>query len=107
MTDEIRAKHWGRQLDDVMSEIARQAAICNVKLLDPGVVDAVLRNDEASCGSNNPKSFKKLRDMLMLGFAVQVKSVDKLGPMETETLVTAIRERLQDHLGGRLGGGTS
>ena len=62
-----------------MSEIARQATICKVRLLDDGVIDAVLRNDPSVCGSNNPLSFKKLRDSLMLGFVVRDKSVENLG----------------------------
>ena len=37
MSDKIQTRFWGRQIDDVMSEIVRQAAICQVKLLDPGV----------------------------------------------------------------------
>jgi hypothetical protein len=28
-----------------MSEIAREATICKVRLLDPGVIDAVIHND--------------------------------------------------------------
>ena len=104
MSSEFRAKFWGRQMDDLMSEIARQATICKVKLLDPGVIDAVLRNDPSVCGTSNPMSFKKLRDSLMLGFVVRDKSVENLGPGETEALVAAIRERIQEHLGGQLGG---
>jgi hypothetical protein len=104
MSDEIRARFWGRQMDDVMSEMARQATVCKVRLLDPGVIDAVLRNDESVCGTSNPLSFKKLRDVMMLGFIVRDKSVDKVGAMETEALVAAIRERIKEHLGGQLGG---
>jgi len=104
MADEVRSKFWGRQMDDVMSEIARQATICKVKLLDPGVIDAVLRNDPSVCGTSNQLSFKKLRDTLMLGFVVRDKSVENLGPGETEALVAAIRERIQEYLGGQLGG---
>ena len=104
MSSEFRAKFWGRQMDDVMSEIARQATICKVRLLDPGVIDAVLRNDESVCGTSNPIAFKKMRDTLMLGFVVRDKSVEHLGAGETEALTTAIRERLQEYLGGRLGG---
>jgi hypothetical protein len=40
----------------------------------------------------------------MLGFVVRDKSIEHLGPGETEALTTAIRERLQEYLGGRLGG---
>src|SRR5580765_1482716 len=86
MSSEFRAKFWGRQMDDLMSEMARQATICKVRLLDAGVIDAVLRNDPSVCGTSNPVSFKKL------------------GPGETDALVAAIRERIQEHLGGQLGG---
>ena len=104
MSSEFRAKFWGRQMDDLMSEIARQATICKVRLLDPGVIDAVLRDDQSVCGTSNPIAFKKMRDTLMLGFVVRDKSVEHLGAGETEALTKAIRERLQEYLGGRLGG---
>lgn len=104
MSDEMRGKFWGRQMRDVMSEMARQATICKVRLLDPGVIDAVLRNDESVCGTSNPLSFKKLRDAMMLGFVVRDKSVKTLGPAETEALVTAIRDAIKEHVGGQLGG---
>jgi hypothetical protein len=101
---EFRAKFWGRQMDDLMTEMARQATICKVKLLDPGVIDRVLQNDASVCGSANPVSFKKLRDAMMLGFVVRDKSVENLGAAETEAIATAIRERIREHLGGQLGG---
>ena len=80
MSEQIRGRHWGRQMDDVMSEMARQATICKVKLLDPGVIDAVIRNDESVCGTSNPLSFKKLRNAMLMGFVVKGKSVEALGP---------------------------
>jgi hypothetical protein len=104
MNEQVRGRYWGRQMDDVMSEIARQATICRVKLLDPGVIDAVIRNDESVCELRNPLSFKKLRDAMLMGFVVKGKSVDALGPVETEGLITAIRERITAHLGDQLGG---
>ena len=104
MSEQVRGRYWGRQMDDVMSEIARQATICKVKLLDAGVIDAVLRNDESVCGTSNPLSFKKLRNAMLMGFVVKGKSVDALGPVETEGLITAIRERIQAHVGHQLGG---
>jgi hypothetical protein len=104
MNERVRGRHWGRQMDDLMSEIARQATICKVRLLDPGVIDAVIRNDPSVCGTSNPLSFKKLRDAMLLGFVVKGRSVDALGPVETEGLITAIRERIQAHVGHQLGG---
>ena len=105
MSDEIRGKFWGRQLGGLMAEMSRQAIICKVNLLDAGVIDAVLRNDAWHIHSgkppkvDNPISFKKLRDAMMLGFVVRDKSVKALGAAETEALVTAIREAIQEYLG--------
>jgi len=104
MSEQIRGRYWGRQMGDLMSEMARQATICKVRLLDPGVIDAVLRNDESVCGTSNPLSFKKLRNAMLMGFVVKGKSVDALGPVETEGLITAIREGIKSHLGDQLGG---
>jgi len=104
MSDKIQTRFWGRQIDDVMSEIVRQAAICQVKLLDPGVVDAVVHDNPSVCGNSNPKSFKKLRELLMMGLVMRDKAVENMGPADTEALITAIRERLKERMGGRLGG---
>jgi hypothetical protein len=104
VSDKIQNRFWARQADDVMTEIARQAANCKVKLLDPGVIEAIVRNDDSVCGNSNTLAFKKLRQSLMLGLVVRDKAVDKLGPAETEAMVAAIRERLQKTFGGALGG---
>ena len=105
MTDEVRTEFWGGQIEDVMTEIAREATICDVKLLAPGVIDAVLRNDAAACGSTNPLAFRKMRELLMMGFVVREKSVERLGALETQELVRSIREHLQERFGDKLGGG--
>ena len=97
-------KTWTHQIDDVMHEIVREAAICDVKLLDPGVIEAVLQNNDSVCGHENPRAFKKLRDMLMLGFIMRDKVYEKLGPVEADELVNGIRERLRQRMGDRLGG---
>jgi hypothetical protein len=104
MSDKIRNRFWGRQADDVMTEISRQAANCKVKLLDPGVIERIVANDESVCGTRNPIAFKKLREALMLGLVVRDKAVDKMGASEADAMVTAIRERLQETFGGQLGG---
>lgn len=104
MSDKIRTEFWGSQLEGVMKEISREAAICQVRLLDPGVIEAVLHDNPSVCGKDNPKAFKKLRELLMMGFVVQGKAVDRLGPLETQELVKTIRQHLSERLGGRLGG---
>ena len=48
-------------LDDIDTEIARLALLCQVRILDPGVVERVVRNDASVCGTNNPAAFEKLQ----------------------------------------------
>jgi hypothetical protein len=107
VSDKIRTEFWGHQIDAVMTEIAREAAICQVKLLDPGVIEAVLHNNDSVCGHRNALAFRKLRDLLMMGFVVREKAFDRLGPLEADAVVTAIRDKLKERLGGRLGGPAS
>ena len=104
MVDEVRAKFWGGQLDAVLEEIARNASLCSIKLLDPGVIERVLKNDESVSAQKNPIAFKKLRELLMLGFVTQEKAYDKLGAVEADAMITVIRQHLIDRAGGKLGG---
>jgi hypothetical protein len=109
MTEKIRTKFWGHQLDALLTEIVRDASICQVKLLDPGVVDAVLHDDASVCGHDNPAAFKKLREALMMTFVVRGKAFDGLGPVEADALIQEISETLKARLGGdgRFGGPAS
>ncbi|MBO9512691.1 MAG: hypothetical protein J7549_01130 [Variovorax sp.] len=100
-------KTWTHQIDDVMLEIVREASICEVKLLDPGVLEAVLQNNDSVCGHQNPKAFRKLRDLLMMGFIMRDKASERLGAIETEELIAGVREKLRDRVGGRLGGSSA
>lgn len=104
MTDKIRADFWGHQMEGIMTEIVREAAICKVRLLEPGVVEAVLHDNASVCGSDNPVAFKKLRDLLMMGFVVREKAVDRLGPLEAAEVGRQIREKLAAKYGDKFGG---
>lgn len=104
MSDKIRTEFWGERLDSIMTEIAREASICKVRLLDAGVVEAVLHGSDSVCGSHNPRAFKKLRDLLMMGFIVRGQAVARLGPDEVAQISQAIREKLVARFGDRLGG---
>jgi hypothetical protein len=108
MSDNTRTEFWSHQLDSLITEIVREASICQVKLLDPGVVDAVLRDNASVCGHDNPAAFKKLRELLMMTFVVRGKAFDSLGPLEADALIQQISEGLKAKLGssakGRFGG---
>jgi hypothetical protein len=106
MSDVLQQEWWGHQFEAILEEIGRQAYIADVKILAPGVIEAIFRNDASVCGSNNPIAFKKLRDLVMLGFVVRGKAFEKMGAHEADELFRAIRDRLVTKFGGseKLGG---
>lgn len=106
MSEKRETSVWTQQIDGVMLEISREATVCKVRLLDSGVIQAMLRNNESVCGSSNPRAFKKLPDTLMMGFAVREKAYDQLGPIEADQLTSGIREKLKERFAGKLGSPT-
>lgn len=107
MTDQpqdLQHAWWMKKFDDVDRELAQLATICKVPLLDPGVIERVLKNDASVCGSPNPKVFGKLRSLLMMHYAVRDKAVAALGGTDAQALINAVVTRLQERLGGKLGG---
>ena len=95
---------WGKNLDDVAREVARLAVACNVRILDAGVIERVLKNDESVCGTKNPAAFAKLRNALTMHYHVRDKATGALGEAQTRELIAAIVERLGKQFGDRLGG---
>ena len=48
--DHLQIAWWAKNLDELDREIARLALLCQVRILDPGVIDGVLQNDGSVCG---------------------------------------------------------
>ena len=46
---------WAENLDELDREIARLALVCQVRILDPGIILRVLRKDASVCGTDNPR----------------------------------------------------
>jgi hypothetical protein len=59
-----------QELASIDMEIARLAQLCGVHLLEPGVVEAVLRGDRSLCSSDNPVAWDKMRGLLVLHYHV-------------------------------------
>lgn len=96
--------YYSHTLSEVDREVARLASICNVRLLDPGVVERVLGNDATVCGTSNAMAFEKLRNVLMMHYAVRTRAADSIGQSGANALVTQIVEELKKKFGDRLGG---
>ena len=86
---------WSEDLEAVDREIARLAVLCQVRVLEPGVIRRVLHKDASVCGTENPMGFSKLRDLLMLHLALRQKLADSFGNAQTAAIEDAIIERLR------------
>ena len=93
--DPVLIPVWAENLEEVDREIARMATICQVSILQPGVVRRVLQNDASVCGSPNSLGFRKLRDMLLLHFAIREKLADSFGQALTAGIEGYIVARLR------------
>ena len=103
--NEFGTTYWAKSLDDVDREIARYATMCNVRILDPGVIEPVLKNDDSVCGSRNPTAFTKMRTTPMMHYHVREQAAAKVGETQTALLVQSIVDKLRERIGERLGGG--
>ena len=101
---ELGNTFWGRSLDEVDREVARLSTICSVRILDPGVIERILRNDSSVCGSKNPLAFDKLRNAMKMHYHLRDEAVGQIGEAKTQVLIADIVERLRARIGERLGG---
>lgn len=93
--DPVYRTLWTEDLEEVDREIAKLALLCQVKVLEPGVIARVLKNDASVCGTPNPLAFRKLHDLLMLHFAIREKSVESFGEAQATAIENYVIERLR------------
>ncbi len=93
--DSVYRVLWTDNLKDIDREILRLAVVCQVRLLEPGVIRRVLQNDAAVCAASNGKGYAKLRDLLRLHLAIREKSLDSFGSAQTVAMENYVIERLR------------
>ena len=94
---------WAKNIDELDREIGRLCAICQVRILDPGIIERVLKKDASVCGTSNPIAFAKLHDMLMFYFAMRKESVDAVGQLQTAQIEAHVVEQLRTRFADLLG----
>ena len=94
---------WSKHFEGIDNEIAQLAKVCQIPLLDPGVIERVLHKDTLVCGHQNQRAFDKLRQLLMMHYSVRDKAVVALGEQETVLIMNDIVERLRKRFGDSLG----
>jgi hypothetical protein len=105
MADEpaYHTKRWTKHFEGIDNEIAQMAKVCQVPLLDPGIIERVLKNDTLVCGHQNKRAFDKLRQLLMMHYSVRDKALVAIGQEETMAILGDIVERLSKRFGDSLG----
>ena len=92
--DPLLIAWWAKNLDELDREIARLGLLCQVRLLDPGVIERVLNNDASVCGTANPAGFAKLHRMLVMHYLIRTRSVEELGQAQTTAIERDVIDRL-------------
>jgi hypothetical protein len=95
---------WIKQFEQLDNQILAEAALCQVRILDPGVIERVLQNDKLVCGADNPAAFAKMRSLAMIHYSLWDKAVVALGQEGAVRIMTEIRERMRARYGDSLGG---
>jgi len=95
MTD-VKHRYWHRQIDGLVREISKLSIACNVKLLEPGNIERVLRNDETVCGRKNSRAFKQMRNHLMAFFQIQERAIERIGPEDVRSMLDTLRQEMQN-----------
>ena len=93
------ALSFAAKFTDIDSELVHLAAICRVNLLDDDKVERVIRNDESVCGAENHLAFGKLRELVLLHFAVRSRAVAEIGELQTRAIIDDVVATIQHRLG--------
>ena len=101
--DQLQIAWWAKNIDELDREIGRLCTLCQVRILDPGVIERVLRNDASVCGTSNPLAFAKLHDMMMFYFAIRKESVEALGQVQTAQIEAHVIEQLRRRFADLMG----
>jgi hypothetical protein len=93
--DPAHDERWSVNLEDVDREIARLAGVCQIQILQPGVIDRVLRNDSSVCGTTSAIAFRKLHYLLLLHQAIRGKAAESFGEAQTAAIEDYVIGRLR------------
>ena len=96
LPDDIYMKtRWAMNLEQLDRQIARLAMLCQVRLLEPGVIERVLRDDPSVCGCDNAKAFARMRDLLLMHFTLLEREADAVGQQQAAAIQQYVVERLK------------
>lgn len=101
--NDLQIAWWAKNIEELDREIGRLCVLCQVRILDHGIIERVLKKDASVCGTSNPVAFEKLHNMLMLYFANRQKSVDAVGQLATAQIEAHVVEELRSRFADLVG----
>ena len=93
-----------QQFDDIVQTLARLALLCRVDLTQDANVRRVISGDSTVCETDNPEAFRRMREMLMLHYMARARSIEAVGPDETQQAISGVVDRIREQF-RRLGHG--
>ena len=102
-SNDLEIAWWAKNIDELDREIGRLCVLCQVRILDHGIIERVLKKDASVCGTSNPIAFAKLHDMLMFYFAIREKSVDAVWQPQTAQIEAHVVEEMRNRFADLLG----
>ena len=101
--DRFSTGHWEKLLGDIDLEIVQTSIMARVRLLDPGVAEAVLTRDPLVWHDGDTAALEKLRGLLAMHFNAERQIADCIGADEASAIAARVREHLRPRVGGQLG----
>jgi len=89
-----RHRYWSRQIDAVAREVSKLSVACDIEILEPGIVDRIMNNDDGVCGRKNPKVFEDIRKLLKGLFVIEDRAVNRIGAEETKAIRDQVLEAI-------------
>ncbi|SEK84629.1 hypothetical protein SAMN05216359_103313 [Roseateles sp. YR242] len=96
-------EEWEHTTEEVDLKIVQLAVMCNIRLLEPGVINRVLDNDTSLCHSDHQGAFEQLRGMVFLHYEIQKRLAGELGAADAAEVVARVRQHLLVRVGTQLG----
>lgn len=87
--------YWSQQLGNLAAEMSRLSTVCNVRMLDPGVLERILKGDESVCGHKNPEVFRRLRLHLIVFYRIEIQASRVLGDEEVQQMLDEVLSVLE------------
>lgn len=102
-TGEFGSDYYESQFESVDREIVRLAIASGVDIVEPGVIERVIRADPSITTHANAVALRKLRGLLEVHYELAIESVDSVGSEESRRILAHVRERLARHFDPRSG----